>query len=285
MQTFEQRGDKKVTVVDKDDNVARLTGLPPLPALLMEALQYTANNQNLSNLADKISQDPPMAVRVLRIANSPFYGMSREIGSLQEAVVVLGINQVRNLLLGIGFLNALPIRHQDFDYPLFWHHGMAVADCARQLAAYTGIDQDIAFTAGLLHDIGLLVIVLLFPDDFSHIVTAPHPTRVEAECQVMGIDHAEIGSLAARFWNLPAAIQEAIQQHETPPLQGAAISLGMLIYTANLLITDAKQDGNATPEHQEAIAQALGMLNIPMDLATDRANISRQFADQIVAIL
>ena len=285
MSTLEAHSDQKFAGMNAKDKVARLADLPSLPTLLMEALQYTAGNQNLSNLADKISQDPPMAVRVLRVANSPFYGMSREIGSLQEAVVLLGINRVRNLLLGVCFLNILPMRHQDFDYPLFWHHSMAVADCARQLAVYTGIDQDLAFTAGLLHDIGLLVIVLLFPDDFGHIINAPHPTRSEVERQVMGIDHAEIGSLAAKFWNLPAAIQEAIKQHETAPPQGAAISLVMLVYTANLLVTDAERDGSSTSEHQEAIAQALGRLNISIDQATDWANTSRQFADQIVAIL
>ncbi|MBS4049856.1 MAG: HDOD domain-containing protein, partial [Methylomonas sp.] len=163
MSTLEAHGDKKFADLTAKDKIARRADLPSLPALLLEALQCTTGNQNLSNLADRISQDPPMAVRVLRVANSPFYGMSREIGSLQEAVVVLGLNRVRNLLLGVGFMNVLPVYHRNFDYSLFWHHSMAVADCSRQLAMHTGIDQDIAFTAGLLHDIGLLAIVLLFP--------------------------------------------------------------------------------------------------------------------------
>jgi len=279
--------DKEFSGMDSKDKVAHLhlVNLPSLPALLMEALQYTDDNQSLTNFADKISQDPPMVVRILRIANSSFYGMSREISSLQQAIVLLGLKRVKNMLLGACFSNILPVRHKDFDYPLFWHHSMAVADCARQLAIYTGSGQDIAFTAGLLHDIGLLVIVLLFPDDFSRIINESHPNRVETERRILGFDHMEIGGKAARHWNLPVAIQEAIEQHETPPVQGAAISLGLLIYTANLLVTEAGQGDDSGLERQEAITHVLEFLDISIDQATHWANTGRQFADQIVAIL
>jgi HD-like signal output (HDOD) protein len=162
---------------------------------------------------------------------------------------------------------------------------MAVADCARQLAIYTGISQDIAFTAGLLHDIGLLVIVLLFPDDFSRIIKEPHPNSIETERRIMGFDHVEIGSKAAKHWNFPVAIQEAIEQHETPPTQESALSLGLLIYTANLLVTEAEPDDESGFERQKAIAQVLDKLDIPIDQATQWADASRQFANQIVAII
>ena len=286
MSTLEHT-DKESADRDSKDKVARLrlVDLPSLPALLMEALQYTDGNQSITNLVDKIGQDPPMVVRILRIANSPFYGMSREISSLRQAIVLLGLNRVRDMLLGVCYMKILPVRHKDFDYPLFWHHSMAVADCARQLASYTGTGQDIAFTAGLLHDIGLLVIVLLFPDDFSRIINEPHTNRVETERRIMGFNHTEIGSKAAKYWNLPVAIQEAIEQHETPPAQGAAISLGLLIYTANLLVTETELGDDFGLKRQEAITYVLDKLDISIDQATQWANTGRQFADQIVAIL
>jgi putative nucleotidyltransferase with HDIG domain len=279
--------DKAFDEMDSKDKVARLhlVNLPSLPTLLMEALQYTDDNQDLTAFADKISQDPPMVVRILRIANSPFYGMSREISSLRQAIVLLGLNRVRYMLLGVCFSNILPVRHKDFDYPLFWHHSMAVADCARQLAVYTGIGQDIAFTAGLLHDIGVLLIVLLFPDDFSRISNEPHPNRIETERLIMGFDHVEIGSKAAKHWNLPVAIQEAIEQHETPPTPESALSPGLLIYAANLLVIAAEQGDDSDLERQEAIACVLDKLAIPIDQATLWANTSLQFADQIVVII
>jgi len=131
MSTLEHT-DKELVDMDTKDKEARLrlVDLPSLPALLIEALQHTTGDQSLTNLADKIGQDPPMVVRILRIANSPFYGMSREIGSLQQAIVLLGLNRVRDMLLGVCFSKMLPVRHKDFDYPLFLHHSMAVADCA-----------------------------------------------------------------------------------------------------------------------------------------------------------
>ena len=287
MSTSEYTDNKELADMDSKEKVARLhlVNLPSLPALLMEALQYTEGNQSLTNLVDKISQDPSMVVRILRITNSPFYGMSREISSLQQAIVLLGLSRVRDMLLGACFSKILPVRHKDFDYPLYVHHSMAVADCARQLAIYTGISQDIAFTAGLLHDIGLLVIVLLFPDEFSRVINEPHPDRVETERRIMGFDHVEIGSKAARHWNLPVDIQEAIEQHETPPAQDAAVSTGLLIYTANLLITEAEQSDDSGLERQEAITQVLEKLDISNDQATQWVNTSRKFADQIVAII
>jgi HD-like signal output (HDOD) protein len=263
----------------------RLVDLPSLPTLLMEALQCTADNQSLTNFADKISQDPPMVVRILRIANSPFYGMSREISSLRQAIILLGLNRVRDMLLGVCFSKILPARHKDFDYPLFLHHSMAVADCARQLSIYTGIGQDIAFTAGLLHDIGLLVIVMLFPGDFSRIINEPHPNRVETERRILGFDHLEIGGKAAMKWNLPVAVQEAIELHETPPTRDSTKSLALLVYAANLLVTEAEQGDGSGLERQQAITDVLDKLDIPIDLAADWTNTSRQFADQIVAFL
>lgn len=270
---------------DMDLKGLRLIDLPSLPALLMEALQYTADNQSLTDFADKIAQDPPMVIRILRVANSPFYGMSREISSLRQAIVLLGLNRVRDMLLGVCFSKMLPVRHKDFDYPLFLHHSMAVADCARQLAIYTGMGQDIAFTAGLLHDIGLLVIVLLFPDDFSRIINEPRPNRVETERRILGFDHMEIGGKVARYWNLPVVIQEAIEQHETPPACDSTKSLALLVYAANLLVTEAEQGDDSSLERQEAITNVLDKLDISIDQATHWANTGRQFADQIVAII
>ena len=286
MSTLEHT-DKEFADMDLKNKVAhlRLVDLPSLPTLLMEALQYTDDDQSLTNFANKISQDPPMVVRILRVANSPFYGMSREISSLRQAIVLLGLNRVRGMLLGVCFSKMLPVRHKDFDYPLFWHHSMTVADCARQLAIYTGIGQDIAFTAGLLHDIGLLVIVLLFPDDFSRIINEPHPNRVEMERRILGFDHMEIGGKIARHWNFPVAIQEAIEQHETPPACDSTKSLGLLVYAANLLVTEAEQGDDSGLQRQEAITNVLDKLDISIAQATQWVTTGRQFADQVVVTL
>jgi HD-like signal output (HDOD) protein len=276
---------KKLSGKDAKAKLARLVDLPSLPVLLMEALQQTADNQNLSRLADKIGQDPPMVARILRIVNSPFYGMPREIGSLREAIVLLGLNRVKDMLLSACFINIIPARNKDFDYPLFWRHSLAVADCARQLGLHTGISPDIAFTTGLLHDIGQLVIVLLFADDYSLLIKEPQPISLDTERRIMGFDHVAIGGKVAQQWNLPVAIQEGIEQHETPAAHNAKPSLGLLIYTANLLVKQSGQNNASVSPHQESVSHELELLAISIDQARSWAETSRQFADQIISTL
>lgn len=260
---------------------ACLAGLPSMPALLMEALQEINGKQNLTTLVDKIGQDPYMVVRILRIANSPFYGMSREIGSLREAIQLLGLNRIRDMLVSVCFAKMLPARHRDFNYRQFWHHSLAVAECTRRLAVHTGKSSDLAFTAGLLHDIGHLVIVVLFPDEFSRIIKESAPL-LEAERRILGFDNLEMGGKAAQYWNLPLVIQEAIEQHETPPEPGASMSLGLLVYTANFLINKIEQSDETALEEHESISSALSILNISIDQATCCIDSGRQFADEIV---
>ncbi len=258
-----------------------LANLPAMPVLLLDTLDQLNGKQNLTTLVDKISQDPSMVIRLLRIANSPFYGMSREIGSLRETIVLLGFNRVRDLLISICFSNSLPVQHKDFNYQVFWHHSMAVAECSNQLAVLSGSSPDFAFTAGLLHDIGRLLIVVLFPDEFSRIITEKSTSLIETERRILGFDHTEIGGMAAQQWNLPVIIQEAIQRHEALAEPQAAKSLGLAVYTANLLIVNAEQPVASALAELAPVCAALAQLNVSLAQATECTKNARQFADFI----
>lgn len=225
-----------------------------------------------------------MVVQLLRIVNSPFYGMSREIGSLREAIVLLGFNRIRDMLVSLCFSKMLPALHKDFNYHQFWHHSMSVAECARQFADLSGHNSDFAFTAGLLHDIGRLVIAVLFPDEFNRIISEPASALIETERRLLGFDHMEIGGKAAQHWNLPVAIQTAIEQHETPPESGAVKSLELLVYAANLLIVKAKQPDAPTLEEHELICSVLAILNVSSEQAEHCTESGRQFADQVITL-
>jgi len=178
----------------------------------------------------------------------------------------------------------LPTQHKDFNYDQFRHHSMAVAECTRQLANCTGTSPDFAFTAGLLHDIGRLVMAVLFPDEFSRIINESAFPPIETERRILGFDHMEIGGKAAQHWNLPVTIQEAIEQHETPPDPDAAKSLGLLVYTANLLILNAEQSDESALEDHESLCAALTILNVSIDQAAHCTDNGRQFADQLVTL-
>ncbi|MDP1666786.1 MAG: HDOD domain-containing protein [Methylobacter sp.] len=263
---------------------ACLKNLPSMPVLLMEALQQISGKQNLTTLVDKIGEDPSMVVRILRIANSPFYGMSREIGSLREAIVLLGINRIKDMLISLCFSKMLPAQHKDFNFDLFRHHSMAVAECTRQLANCTHTSSDFAFTAGLLHDIGNLVIVILFPDEFSRLVKISAKFGIEEEQNILGFNHTTIGGKAAQYWNFPQEIQEAIEQHETYPESATSKSLGLLVYTANLLIVNTEQPDKSALEEHQPICTALATLNVSIDQAAHCTDSGRQFADQILTL-
>lgn len=263
---------------------ARLTHLPSMPVLLMEAIQQINGKQNMTILADKIGQDPAMAVRILRIINSPFYGMPREIGSLREAIAFLGLNRIRDMLISVCFAKMLSSLHKDFDYRKLWHHSVAVAECSRQLAIRTGINPDLAFTAGLLHDIGDLVIVMLFPNEFIQLVKISEKIGIEAEQKLLGFDHATIGGKAIQYWNLPQEIQEAIEQHEKHPEPTTAKSLGLLVYTANSLIVRAERSDQSALQEHEPIRTALAILNVSIEQTAHCTDSGRQFADQILSL-
>jgi putative nucleotidyltransferase with HDIG domain len=268
-----------------ENKFARLKSLPKMPGVLTEVIQQMNGNQNITVLIDKIGHDPSMTIRILRIANSPFYGMPREISSVREAIILLGLNRITDMLMSIYFSKMLPVQHKDFNYNVFWHHSMAVAECSRQLANNTGVSPDLAFTAGLLHDIGDLMIVMLFPDQFSRLIEISADFGIEAEQELLGFDHPTIGGKAAQYWNLPAAIQAAIEQHETPPNPNSNDrSLGLVVYAANLLIISVEQSDTLALEACEPIRSALTILNVSSDLAVYCTNSGQQFADQILTL-
>ncbi|WP_432740318.1 HDOD domain-containing protein [Methylobacter sp. G7] len=260
---------------------AHLTDLPSMPVLLVEALQQINGQQDLTTLIDKIILDPAMTLRILRIVNSPFYGISREIGSLREAIVLLGFNRVRDVLVSFCFSNMLIARHKDFNYRQLWHHSVAVAECARQLACLSGNSTEFAFTAGLLHDIGRLVIDRLFPGEFNQIINESATPLIETERRILGFDHMSIGGMAAQHWNLPVAIQQAIEQHETPPEADTDTSLGLLVYTANLLIVKAEQSDEFTLADHAPLCAALALINVSIEQAAQCTQRGQQFANQI----
>jgi HD-like signal output (HDOD) protein len=276
---------REKTTLYSQEKFARMAKLPPLPSQLMEALQQLHTDQHTAYFADKISLEPILVTRILRIANSPFFGMSREIGSLREAIILLGLDRIRDLMLGICLTKMLPIDNRCFNYKLFCRHCMAVADCTRQFANYTGTSPHNAYTAGLLHDIGRPVIIVLYPEFIKQIANESTLLSSATERQLFGFDHLELGGIAAKHWNLPLAIQESIEFHETPPAINNDQSLPSLIYVANLIIAGEKQFVGSPTEYEFAINSALEKINIPFAEAQIFANTGQQFADQIVSLL
>jgi putative nucleotidyltransferase with HDIG domain len=213
--------------------------LPALSVIVTEVLTLIDQGDvELAVLMEKIGQDQALASRVLRVVNSPFYGFSHHIGSLKDAGMMLGVHTLRNIVLAAGIMGHFPPgEDQDFDRLSFWQHAIGTGVAAKVLAGHCGLDQETAFTAGLLHDVGKLVVAAYFPADFNQILAWRDEQDCllkDAEQAVLGFDHSLIGARVAQQWKLPKAIIEAIQHHHTPG-SVTEISFAALVHVADIL--------------------------------------------------
>lgn len=204
-----------------DDVLGRIHNLPSLPVVVMELLASMGQDDaNIEALAEKITKDQALSAKTLRLANSSFYGMARQVTTIQEAIAILGFRTVRSLAATaalIGNFSANP--GNSFDFTPFWRHAIGAAVCARELAPHLHLNPDQAYTAGLLHDIGRLVLVTQFQPQYQATMTY----RAERDCHlldaehaVLGLDHAQVGHALTRHWQFPLTMQQALAEHHAP---------------------------------------------------------------------
>ncbi|AOS79183.1 MULTISPECIES: HDOD domain-containing protein [Hydrogenophaga] len=172
-------------------------------------------------VAELVGQDPSLTTRVLRLSNSSFFRASRKIGSAEEAVAMLGMTHVRSLVmaaaLGSSFKNVPGV-----NLPQFWRYSLRVADISKSLAAVLRQQEANAYTAGLIHAIGDLVMHIAMPDDIGPLDMGTPPLdlqRAQAERNRFGYTYAEVGAGMVERWNFPTAIVSALK-HQTAPFDG-----------------------------------------------------------------
>lgn len=232
----------------RHDLLATLRSLPPLPSVVLDLIASLGQDDlSAAQVAAKISRDPALTAKTLRLANSSFYGRGRQVGSVAEAITVLGLRTVRAVAMAAGLAGTFR-RQPGFDQDAFWRHSFGSALCAQALADELGRDDgDLAFTVGLLHDIGALALASLFAPAHDEAVQwrrREDGFASDAERAVLGIDHAEVGGLIAQQWNFAPAIVDAIRQHHAPATPVAAAGQVTLAGIAHVA---------------DAIAHALGL--------------------------
>lgn len=200
------------------------TGLASLPAIAVRLNQMVDDpDATVADIGRLISQDPGLTMRLLKIANGPFYGMSSHVDTISRAVMVLGTRQIRDLVLATSVSQTLDkFSNELMSMEDFWRHSLYVGLCARFLAEHgRRRDAESLFIAGLLHDIGRLLIFNREPD-LAHAAFLLGLQRSDgldppsAERAVLGFDHAEVGQALAARWQLPEKLQMCIRYHHDP---------------------------------------------------------------------
>lgn len=224
--------------------VARLDRLPTVPRLyaaLLEAL--SAEEPSMREVAGLIAQDVAMSAGILKLVNSAFFGLRTHVASPAHAVNLLGLDIVKALVLGIGLFDRFDKDgFRDFDLEKLWGHSFGTARLAREIAALEDVPaaaREHCSIAGLLHDVGKLVMATNFPEDYQEVIGACQEGRgtiLDMERQVFGASHAEVGAYLLGLWGVDDPVVRAVYLHHEPGRdRRAGFSPLLAVHVANRL--------------------------------------------------
>jgi len=243
-----------------------LQDLPSLPVVVMELLgSIDQEDVDISVLARKVSLDQALTAKTLRLANSASAGLQVRVTTIQQAITYLGFQATRNLITAAALTGCFPAgKCPGFDHRAFWRHSIATAACAKVLARRMRLNQDFAFTAGLLHDIGRLVLVTSYPERYSAVLARRQREDrqlLDVERELLGVDHVMAGALLAEHWQFSDTMHHAIAYHHEPEAPGAGF-LATIVHVANAIVHAldlARDDDELVPPVSMVAWTALGL--------------------------
>lgn len=205
------------------EQLEQIESLPTLPVIAQKIQQLiTSDRSNMAQIASFISKDQAISSRVIRLVNSAFYGLRNRVASIQQAIVLLGLNTITNIVMGISVVNAFSENSTGslFDREMFWFHAFGTAMGAKMIARKLGRDEpEDYFLAGLLHDIGILVLDQFFHDEFVEVLKNMINEKInllDSEQRLFGTTHQETGAFLATKWKLPLILTHSIRYHHDP---------------------------------------------------------------------
>jgi putative nucleotidyltransferase with HDIG domain len=223
--------------------LAKLETLPSQPALYTQLLsEIESPNSSFQKVGEVIARDAGMAAKILQLVNSAFFGLARRIGSPQEAVALLGYDTVKTLVLGVKIFAQFDAgRLLRLGLDALWEHSLAASQCARTISTAENLPrqaQTEAFTAGILHDVGKLILAQNFAERYADVLrcarTEGRPLcDLEADC--FGASHAELGAYLMGLWGLDEAVVESIAHHHGRRQALPAGRVAAIVYAANVL--------------------------------------------------
>ncbi len=211
-----------------DDRLRQLTGrldsLPSLPALYLQLVELLNNpNTTLKAVGDLMAQDLGMSIKLLQLVNSAFFGVRREVSNPLDAVNLLGVDTIKSLVLSAHAFNQLDAGQlKEFSLEAVWQHSLAVSVLAKRIALAEGLTKiqgEEALMAGMLHDVGRVVLATNIPDEYAKVLALAKSDGLPlalCERDMLGATHAEVGAYLLGLWGMADSIVEAIAFHHTP---------------------------------------------------------------------
>lgn len=225
----------------------KMTELPTLPTVVAKLIELVNNPKtSASTLSKLISSDQVLTARILKLANSAFYGFPRKIATVNLAIVVLGFNAVKDLALSVWVIDQFSgfAGNSFFDINAFWEHSIGCGVAGKMMARKFGYRvSGEAFVAGVLHDIGKVVLSQYLKREFEEINRLVHKRDIlflEAEMEVLGVTHAQLGGWLAERWGLPGQLVESITYHHEPHKAKKNPELTALVHFSDILCRRAR---------------------------------------------
>ena len=222
--------------------VNKVKEMPPLPQSIAQILEITKDDKSSSReLAKVFERDPTLAVNILKIANLPAYGFSSRISTISHAVVCLGLETIKSIALTSSTHDMLnkEIPAYSLGEGMLWQHSISCATCAKIIAKRIGYkDDEEAYIAGLLLDIGKVILSSFAEDEFNQVAERAEKDKVPfniAEQEILGFDHPQVGGRVIKKWHLPSALVEAVLYHHQPEKAVEHKTLAYIVHLADAL--------------------------------------------------
>ncbi len=249
--------------------IFKIKDIPALPLVMNRVLEVVMDERSSAqDLAREISRDPALTGKLLKIVNSAFYGFYRQISSVEQAVVILGYREIRSIAITVSVFDLFGPKRSatPLNRMRLWEHCLAVGTLAEILREQYCRAEEAAFVAGLLHDIGIIILDEYFASEWGPALAraeeTPERPLIEWETESLGMTHAEAGYYLSERWNLPWAISQAILNHHRIPAEDSASVLDSMIYLSNALVKQQgigfSGDPYPWPVNREALA-SIGM--------------------------
>ena len=222
--------------------LSNIKNLPSLPMVVNNVIKLTQNPDSTAfEIAEAISQDQSLATKVLRTANSAYYGFPRKLTTINYAIVVLGLNNIKNIVLSASIMERFSKADASvlFDRRDFWKHSLLCGIISKKISEHIGIkNSEEMFMCGLLHDFGKLILDSFLHDEFVSALQMSKEkniTIMEAENSIFGFNHSGVGALLLKKWSLPPSLVKAVEFHHYPGESLTAFRIASIVHVADYL--------------------------------------------------